>query len=180
MKAFKSVVIITIFAFLGFGSGRCNLTSVSQPKSTVPIPDRQQKFISAVKTLDSAMSNAINEIQKKRAIERVRPTITDALDSSPIVVNWVGTVSYINDLGGFNVNLLGIDNYKFTNTCRGGIFDDCSAWVEVNSPLYEVIANLKVGDEVRFTGSLILKDDSLRIQYWQTSMPFDFSQIEKL
>ena len=194
MKKIKSITVIACFAFLAAGSGeQPNQQAATRPSTTqtpeisIPIPESQQQFIDGITRLQSAVFNAKNSIQAQRAKDTIPAAVSNSLNGSTNVLGWVGQVTHIGPYGAFEVILTGTEDlasiskdYTISTACVG-IFPTCEKNIQPGTALYEVIANLQVGDTVRFSGRVNTRQnyylDMTRIF---RSLPLEFTSIEKL
>lgn len=131
------------------------------------VPQQQKDFIAAIITArDDFKSKGGNEIQQERTRDARRTAIRNVLDSYKIQ-DWFGTVSSISTnsdgLGILQITINDRPTIEIAtwNNALSDTMDD--TLIPKSSPVYDVMADLKKGDKVWFSGRFVPNDrDAIR------------------
>ena len=163
--AFTAVVSLLLISIV-------NLSSASaQTTQSVQVPAEQKALSDILSKYNDLAAGAPNEIQQKKIRKEYEREFCDHLPTGD-VSGWVGEVEAVDDRGaGNSIELtLWVHTYDL-HTAPGLGFDivlqveNFGEWkglrphapteIPVGSPLYDIAANLRSGDAVRFDGTFV-------------------------
>jgi len=126
-------------------------------------PSQEDKFIDAVEAAADDVDGADNELQVVKARHARAKAIQQVLRPSIRVKNWTGTVEDVSTtLGGDSgvVEISLTDDIKVATWNNGGSDFMDHTLIDVDSPLYDRLADLSEGDKVSFSGKFIRDAES--------------------
>lgn len=151
-------------------------------------PTSEANFISAINLAHNQASYA-NELQKNQIKSQRDSNICDALQNSPKITGWRGSVSVISSTYSGNAILeIRLPNGVILQTWNNFLSDIVdNTIIDKNSNVYKQVYNLSIGDPVIFSGSFFknnkecARENSITTEGSLNSPEFlfKFSSIEK-
>jgi hypothetical protein len=131
----------------------------SQPIPDPPMPADEKEFIRAIQDARTAFQQAPNETAPGGTRAQRREAICRVL-STPTVSGWIGHISKLGSnsdgKGVLEISLADGLSIKTWNNDLSDISDN--TLIDPSSPLFHALSQMKVGDEVSFSGLLLLSD----------------------
>jgi hypothetical protein len=131
-------------------------TEAAKPMPEAPKLSVEDQFISLVEQARDAADNADNDFRKRLALTKRNDSLCELLETKRIQ-DWTGEVKTL-DTNGDGLGVLKIqiaDDIKVGtwNNALSDISDD--TLIKKNSAVFETMASLNEGDQVKFSGTLI-------------------------
>jgi hypothetical protein len=122
------------------------------------MPQDEQSFVALMAKYSAANGQAQNDMQRG-GLRNQRATAVCSLLGGGEIKNWVGTISTLDSTsdgrGVFGVQI----NSNLTIETENNAFSDSvlplSSLIPANSPLFNEVSNMKVGDTVIFSGMFV-------------------------
>jgi hypothetical protein len=125
----------------------------SQPVPDPPMPGDEQQFIRAVQDARTAFQQAPNEMAQGGTRAQRREAICRVL-STPTVSGWIGHISKLgSNSDGKGVLEISLAEGLLIKTWNDDLSDiSDNTLIDPSSPLFHDLSQMKVGDEVFFSG----------------------------
>lgn len=171
--------------------------SFAQAQTATPQPPpEEQALMDVLSKYNRLYDAAPNDIQQAKLSPEFVAEFCSKIPTSP-VSKWVGTIDTLNssDDGGINLKLqLTAENFYSSSLGLGlwmGNIDaqypntqpHAATEIAPNTPLFNTVSNMRVGDTVIFSGSFIPFIDSAACQSWVDDSNFSlfrFSNVQDI
>ena len=131
-----------------------------RPEPEPPLPASQQAFLAAVAQGQAGMDQDPNEL-KRRQLRQQRDQALCTAVPDRVVTDWTGQVDEVF-LAGRAQAALGVrldHGVRLATHDDAGDDEHAQTLLPEGSPVYQVLADLAEGDEIRFSGLLLPGDD---------------------
>lgn len=126
------------------------------------IPSDEQRFIDIVQKASADYSNAENDI-KKGGIRNDRSKAVCKVVSSPLVKNWVGTITELTtNSDGLGVLSVRLDKNVTVTTWNNALSDTFdNTLIHQDSPVFKILSELQKGSKIKFSGTFFRDDEGV-------------------
>jgi hypothetical protein len=135
------------------------LLVITHQGSPAQVPKQERDFLTAVRHGQTAVRNG-NDITLVTAARKRASEACALLPRGGGVDDWVGTLTKVGTVSGGKQGQVAVkiaDGVQLHTWTRGSEDAKDHTLVDPNSDVYQVLADLKSGDEVRFSGSFARK-----------------------
>lgn len=126
------------------------------------IPSDEQRFIDIVQKASADYSNAENDM-KKGGIRNDRSKAVCKVVSSPLVKNWVGTITELTtNSDGLGVLSVRLDKNVTVTTWNNALSDTFdNTLIHQDSPVFKILSELQKGSKIKFSGTFFRDDEGV-------------------